>query len=98
MFYDGNRHAIAREPLNHRDDFVRLVMSQARKSLVQQQDARLSSHRASKLHQPQFLGREFAGDAVGDLGQADAGNRVSRQLPCLGIGLGADIGAHHDIV
>ena len=32
------------------------------------------------------------------VGQADAGDRVGRQLPRLGIGPGADIGADHDIV
>ena len=36
--------------------------------------------------------------APGDLRQADAGNRFGRQSPCLGVGLGADIGADDHVV
>ncbi len=38
------------------------------------------------------------GDAVGDIGQADAGNCVSGKPPRFGVALGTHIGADHDIV
>src|SRR4051794_4909983 len=80
MFDDRDRHAVAGEPLNHFHNLIGFIVPEARERFVEQQDARLACQRAGELHQPQFLGGEFAGDPVGDTGQADAGDRVRRQL------------------
>ncbi len=60
--------AAAGKLLDHGNDLVRLAVAEARQRLVEQQDtaAGPASARASSI-EPQFLGREFAGDPVGDL-------------------------------
>jgi len=47
VFDDGDRYAVAGKLLNHGDDLVGLVMSEARQGFVKQQDARLSGQRAA---------------------------------------------------
>src|ERR1700733_3857609 len=95
---DGDGHAVAGEPLNHGDDLVGLVMSEAGQGFVKQQDARLPGERAGQFHQPQFLGREFAGDTPGDIRQADPGNRFCCQLPGFNVRSGPDVSADYHIV
>ena len=81
------------------DHLLGLGVAEAGQRLVEQQDARLPGERARQLHQAQLacvVSSPARRCAI--RGQADAGDRLGGEPARLRVGVGAHVGADHDVV
>ena len=95
---NDDRDAFPGERSQHGNDLGGFAGSESRQGFVEKKNVRTSRQRAGEFHQSKLLGRQLAGNAIGDIEKTDAGDGVGGKPAGVVVVLGVDIGADNDIV